>query len=413
MINDRFNVAGTRCILLSTLPIQGVCDPRFETVREAFAENFAQRGDIGAAVCVYLEGKPVVDLWGGYANAARTLPWQRNTIASVASTTKGLVAICAHRLVERGLLDLDAPVARYWPEFAQAGKDQIPVRWLLSHRAGIPAVRQDMPLETLYDWHAYPTALASTEPWWEPGTIHGYHALTFGYLVGEIIRRISGKSVGQFLGAEVTGPLDADFFIGVPASQDHRAAEILPEPPLPGNTTFFDGIRHNPTSMAGRAFLNPPRGAAITHSRAWRAAEIPSSNGHTTARALARIYGTLAHGGSLDGVHLLHPATINAAIVEQSYGPDAILAISTRFGSGFMLTQPLSPGAPHSGIAPFGPHARAFGHPGQGGSIGFADLDGQIGFGYIMNQYQTGTPQHPDCRWQALVEAVYVSLGAK
>jgi CubicO group peptidase (beta-lactamase class C family) len=395
-------------------PVQGLCDPRFTTVHEVFAENFARRDEVGAAVCVYAAGKPVVDLWGGYADTARTRPWERNTIANVASTTKGMVAICAHRLVEQGLLDLDAPVARYWPEFAQAGKAQIPVRWLLSHRAGLPAVRQEMPLEALYDWPAFPTALAATEPWWEPGTRHGYHAITFGYLVGEVIRRISGKSVGRFLSAEVTGPLDADFFIGVPSSEDHRAAEIIPEPPPPpGVSSLFDLIRRNPTSMAGRAFLNPPRDAAIRGSRAWRAAEIPASNGHTTARALARIYGTLAHGGTLDGVHLLHPATIDAAIVEQSCGLDAILSFATRFGLGFMLTQSQSPGEPRPGFAPFGPHARAFGHPGQGGSIGFADLDGQIGFGYVMNQYQTGTPQNPDRRWPALVEAVYASLGAK
>jgi CubicO group peptidase (beta-lactamase class C family) len=267
-----------------------------------------------------------------------------------------------------------------------------------------------MPLDTLYDWPAYPKALASTEPWWEPGTQHGYHALTFGYLVGEVIRRISEKSVGQFLRAAVTGPLDTDFFIGVPASEDHRAAEILPEPPpLPGDTTLWDAIRRDPTSMAGRAFLNPPRGAAVTGSRAWRAAEIPAANGHTTARALARIYGTLAHGGTLDGVHLLHPATINAAIVEQSCGPDALLSFPTRFGLGFVLTMR----DPTTGREPFGPNPRAFGHPGQGGSLGFADLDGQVGFGYVMNQYQTGTPRSPDRRWPALVEAVYASLGAQ
>ena len=266
----------------------------------------------------------------------------------------------------------------------------------------------------LYDWPAYPAALASTEPWWEPGTQHGYHALTFGYLVGEVIRRISGKSVGQFLHSEVTGPLDADFFIGVPASEDHRAAEILPEPPpRPGESTLWDLIRRNKNSMAGRAFLNPPRGSSVRCSRAWRAAEIPSSNGHTTARALARIYGTLAHGGTLDGVQLLHSSTIDAAIVEQSSGPDAILQIPTRFGLGFMLSQPHSLDTTRLAFAPFGPHAHAFGHPGQGGSVGFADLDGQVGFGYVMNQYLTGTPQHPDRRWPALVEALYASLGAK
>jgi CubicO group peptidase (beta-lactamase class C family) len=218
--------------MTTTAPIHGQCDPRFTAVREAFADNFATRGEVGAAVCVYVEGTPVVDLWGGYANAARTRPWDQDTIVSVASTTKGMVALCTHMLVERGLLDLDAPVARYWPEFAQADKAQIPVRWLLSHRAGLPALRQDMPPQSLYDWHAFPRALAAEAPWWTPGTQHGYHALTFGYLVGEVIRRVSGKSVGQFFHTEVAGPLGADFFIGVPASEDARAAETLPDPPF-------------------------------------------------------------------------------------------------------------------------------------------------------------------------------------
>ena len=396
--------------MTTTAQIQGLCDPRFTAVREAFADNFAKRGDVGAAVCVYVAGKPVVDLWGGFADASRTRPWECHTIASVASTTKGMTALCAHHLVERGLLDLDAPVARYWPEFAQAGKDQIPVRWLLSHRAGLPAVRQDMPPDTLYDWPAYPIALAGSELWWEPGAQHGYHALTFGYLVGEVIRRITGKSVGQVLREAVTGPLDADFYLGVPASEDHRAADILPEPlPPSGGITMWDAIRRDPASMAGRTFLNPPRGAAITGSRAWRAAEIPAANGHTTARALARIYGALACGGALESVHLLHPETIDAAIVEQSYGPDAVISIPTRFGLGFMLTMPPAT----MGREPFGPNPRAFGHPGQGGSLGFADLDGQVGFGYVMNQYQTGTLQNPDRRWSTLVDAVYTSLGAR
>src|SRR2546427_10355383 len=214
---------------MTTIQIQGKCDSRFMAVRDAFAENFTAHGEVGAAVCVYVDGQPVVDLWGGYADAARSKPWDQHTIVSVASTTKGMVALCAHLLVERGLLDLDAPVARYWPAVAQAGKETLPLRWLLSHRAGLPAVRRDMPPQSLYDWHAFTGALAETEPWWEPGTQHGYHALTFGHLVGEVIRRVSGKSVGQFFRAEVAGPLGADFFIGVPEAEDARAAEVLPD----------------------------------------------------------------------------------------------------------------------------------------------------------------------------------------
>jgi CubicO group peptidase (beta-lactamase class C family) len=391
---------------MSAVPqLHGVCDPRFAAVREAFAENFATRGDVGAAVCVYADGKPVVDLWGGFADAARTRPWERDTIVSVASTTKGMTTLCTHMLVERGLLDLDAPVARYWPEFAQAGKDAIPARWLLSHRAGLPAIRRDMAPQSLYDWNAMTAALAETEPWWRPGTQHGYHAMTFGFLIGEVLRRITGKSVGQYLRAEVTGPLEADFFIGVPEAEDARAAEVLPDPPpRAGEVTMWDTLLRDPMSMSGQAFLNPPRTPTVTNTRAWRAAEIPAGNGHTTARALGRIYGALAQGGALDGVHLLRPATIAAAIVEQSSGLDAVLQFPTRFGSGFMLP---------TTERPFGPNPRAFGHPGRGGSIGFADTEARVGFGYVPNQYQTGTLQNPDLRWPTLVDAVYASLGKK
>ena len=384
--------------------IQGVCDPRFERVRESFIANFATRGDVGASVCVYVDGKPVVDLWGGYADAARKRLWQEDTIACIASSGKGITALCAHMLVERGLLDIDAPVARYWPEFAQAGKAHIPVRWLLSHRAGLPAIREDMPLQSLYDWPAFTAALAATAPWWEPGTKHGYHATTFGFLVGEVVRRVSGKSIGQFFQTEVAAALGIDAYIGIPQNKDALAAEILPEPPLPpGELAIFMEMIRDPASMAARAFLNPPRDPAGMNTRAWRAAEMPASNGHANARALARMYGALACDGTLDGIHLLDRATIDAAIVEQSSGPDAVIptSMSMRFGLGFALPTP---------VRPFGPNPRAFGHPGRGGSIGFADLDARVGFGYVMNQYQMESAQNPDRRWPALVDAVYASL---
>ncbi|MCP4750119.1 MAG: beta-lactamase family protein [Proteobacteria bacterium] len=388
--------------MTDTPVIHGQCQPQFESVKEAFKENFTQRGDVGAAVCVYLDGRPIVDIWGGYADADRRRPWERDTIASVASTTKGMVAICVHLLIERGLLNVDLPVAYYWPEFARKGKESIPVRWLLSHRAGLPGVRWDMPPETLYDWDRYVDALAESEPWWEPGTRHGYHALTFGYLVGEVVRRITGKTVGRFFQSEVAGPLEADFFIGVPEALDHRAAEILPEPPpAPGDRSLWDLVKDDPTSITGRAFLNPPRQPEVMNNRTWRAAEIPSSNGHTSACALARIYGLLAQGGILEDKRLLQPETIEAAIVEQSNGPDAVMVLPSRFGLGFGLTRP---------ERPLGPNPRAFGHSGQGGSTGFADLDARIGFGYVMNQYISGTVKNPDLRWPKLVEAVYASL---
>jgi CubicO group peptidase (beta-lactamase class C family) len=387
----------------------GTCDARFSAVRDAFADNFAKHGDVGAAVCVYVDGTPTVDLWGGHADGARTRPWNRDTIVSVASTTKAMTALCAHMLVERGVLDLDAPVARYWPEFARRGKGEIPVRWLLSHRAGLAAVRQDLPTEILFDWKAFTTALIETDVWWEPGTQHGYHARSFGYLLGEVIRRVSGKSVGEFLRTHVTGPLDADFYIGVPASEDARAAEVLA--PAGPPSARMQRVLQDPTLLMNRAFFNPPSAPALINTRAWRAAEIPASNGHTTARAVARIYGALAGGGTLDGVRLLDARTIAAATVEQSCGLDATLQFPSRFALGFMLPLPEHFSAVGFGREAFGPNARAFGHWGTGGSVGFADPDERIGFGYVMNQQKAGSAEEPDLRWPSLVQAVYASLG--
>ncbi len=384
------------------LTIDGHCEPRFTAAREAFFRNFTERGDVGAAVCVYLDGVRVVDCWGGHADAARTRPWTADTIVSVASTTKGMVALCAHLLAERGKLDLDAPVDRYWPEFAQAGKQDIPVRWLLSHRAGLPAIRPTLPAEALLDWSAMTAALAESAPWWTPGSRHGYHAITFGHLVGEVIRRIDGRSVGAFLRDEVTGPLRADFFIGVPEEIDARAAVVLPPPP-PAEPTIWDTILADPDSVSGRTFLNPPRTADLVNTRAWRAAEIPAANGHTSARGVARVYAALARGGELDSVRLLTPATIDRAIVAQSSGRDAVLTLPTRFATGFMLPLP-------GGVFECGPGARTFGHPGRGGSIGFADPDARLAFGYVTNQYVTATARHPDRRVASLVTAVYAAL---
>lgn len=383
------------------LTIDGHCEPRFTAVREAFFRNFTERGDHGASVCVYVDGARVVDCWGGWADAARTRPFGPDTIVSVASTTKGPVALAAHMLAERGKLDLDAPVARYWPEFGQAGKEAIPVRWLLSHRAGLPAIRRALPPEALFDWTAMTEALAETPPWWTPGERHGYHALTFGHLVGEVIRRVDGRSVGVFLREEVTGPLRADFFVGVPEAVDARAAQVLPPPP-PTEATIWDTLLADGASLPGRAFLNPLRPAGLENTRAWRAAEIPAANGHTSARGVARMYAALARGGELDGVRLLAPDAIERAIVEQSRGRDAVLTLPTRFATGFMLGMP-------EGIFECGPGRRSFGHPGRGGSIGFADPDARIGFGYVTNQYQTATARHPDRRVASLVDALYAA----
>jgi len=378
------------------IPVQGECDPRFAEIREIFTRSFDGDEEIGAAICFVLDGETVVDLWGGHRDARRTRPWERDTIVNTYSTTKGLTALCAHQLVERGLLDLDAPVAKYWPEFAAADKGELPVRWLLSHQAGLPAVRKPLPDDAVVRWNVMCAALAEQEPWWEPGTKHGYHALTFGFLVGEVIRRASGKTVGQWLREHVTGPLDADFHIGFGPELDARTSDLigslLPDrrgkaggaapPDLPGPLGQMMRDMADPTTLTGAAFNNPPRGAERANTRAWRAAEVPAANGHGTARALARIYGALARGGEIDGVRLLAPESIALARSEQAFGPDAVLGqLPMRFGLGFMLRQDLMP---------LSPSPDAFGHPGAGGSIGMADPDAKVGFGYVMNKMHLG-----------------------
>jgi CubicO group peptidase (beta-lactamase class C family) len=382
--------------------IEGVCGVRFRRVREAFADNFTQHGEVGAAVAVTVEDTPVVDLWAGHADAARTRRWARDTIVNVASATKGLTAICAHRLADGGLLDLDAPVARYWPEFGQAGKAAIPVHLLLSHRAGLPAIDAPLPTSAVYDWDTMTSALAAQRPWWEPGTRHGYHVFTFGWLVGEVVRRIAGKSVGSFWREEVADPLGIDCHIGLAAGHDGRVAEFLPAlPSLTGEPDWEAELIRNASPMVQKAYNNPPKTVADMNTRAWRGAEIPAGNAHTNARALARVYGALACGGEVDGFRVLSPHGIERARTEQTSGPDAVLfGWPTRFGLGFAL--------PPEGTG-FGPSsATAFGHPGAGGSIGFADPAAHVGFGYTMNQIQTAIPPGP--RALHLIDALYRSL---
>jgi len=388
--------------MVTKAEISGQCDNRFSSVQEVFRENFDLGDEMGATVAVYLDGKPVVDLWGGNADAAGTIPWGRDTIVNVYSTTKGMTAICAHRLIDQGKLDVDAPVASYWPEFAQAGKAEMPVRYLLSHRAGLPAIKAPLPAEAMFNWETMTSALAAQKPWWEPGTRHGYHAITYGFLVGEVVRRITGKTLGAYFHQEVAGPLGADFHIGLDAKHDARTADFIAAPPLPPGETdpMQELIAREPEGVTAKAMTNPGFAFGVTdNSREWRGAEIPAANGHTNALAVARIYSTLSLGGELDGVRILSPPAIQAALVEQSNGQDAVLDRPTRFGLGFML---------NSESFPLGPGLRSFGHAGAGGSLGFADPDAGIGFGYCMNQMLAETPD--DSRAVRLIHAIYESL---
>jgi CubicO group peptidase (beta-lactamase class C family) len=365
----------------------------FEPVLTAFRANFERRNEVGAACCVYVGDEPVVDIWGGTTTADGDAPYTERTLQMVASATKGALAVCAHRLVEQGKLDLDAPVSDYWPEFAAAGKERLPVRWLLSHQAGLPVVDAELTLDDVIAWDPVVDALAETRPVWEPGTAHGYHAVTYGWLVGEVIARVAGRSPGDFFAAEVAEPLGLDFHIGLPESEFGRVSPLRPAALLPGFQPDALALRiADPASLAHRAFFVPSGLlGGFNDPAVWRA-EIPAANGMATAHALARMYAACL--GEVDGVRLLAPDTLAAATVGQAEGIDAVAGYETRYALGFQLAFPYRPMA--------GPGS--FGHYGLGGSVGFAHPERRLSFGYTVNQMGPGTPADP--RSAALIEAV-------
>jgi CubicO group peptidase (beta-lactamase class C family) len=391
---------------VSDAAVQGVCEPGFERVREALAETLAAGSEVGAALAVYVDKRAVVDLWAGHTDATRTRPWSRDTIVNLYSIGKAVSAICALRLVEAGLLDLDAPVARYWPEFAQEGKGRIRVRHLLTHQAALPALARRLPSGAWSRWDVMTEALAAQAPWWEPGAGHGYHVNTQGFLIGEVVRRITGKTLGAYLRDSLAGPAGVDFFIGFGPELDDRCAEVLPPPASPEGEELRRQLSVNPESLNGlplmrlNAYRNPPdlSGSGVINTRQWRAAEVPSTNSHGNARAVARLFSALAGDGRLDGVHVLGPEMVARAAEEQVYGDDIVLGRPTRFGLGFQLTM---------AERPLGPNPRAFGHFGAGGSLGFADPDARLAFAYAMNQGRSGW-QHKHVR--RLVDLVYAAL---
>jgi CubicO group peptidase (beta-lactamase class C family) len=383
--------------------VQGEVAPGFDRVRDAFVRNFAKSSEVGAACAAYVGGRCVVDLWGGTADIATGRPWDRDTMALFFSTTKGLTAMAAHRLVERGELDLDAPVACYWPEFAAEGKGAIPVRYLLNHQAGLAAVDATMPLDDVLAWDPVVDALAAQPPNWPPGSAHGYHALTFGWLIGEVVRRITGESLGTFFRREIAAPLGLDLWIGLPTSEAGRVAPLVDQDIPDDMRAMIEQFMQSQTLLT-RALLGPSGALGETVASAGEvynradvhAAEIPAANGIGTARSLARLYGSLV--ADVDGIRTLSPETVAAARATSSHGPDLVLIVVTHFGLGFMLPEQFSPlGGPAS-----------FGHPGAGGSVAFADPDASLGFGYVPNQMQLNLAGDP--RAARLVRAVYQSL---
>jgi len=367
------------------MKINGSFDSRFGAVAGAFERNFAERAEVGAAVCVYSGDRPVVDLWAGLADRESGRAWQRDTMVVTSSTTKGFTATVAHLLVERGLLDLDAPVASYWPEFAAGGKQDLLVRWVLSHRAGIPFLDQTPPLSDILAWAPVVTAVASQRPLWAPGSAHGYHAQTFGWIIGEIVRRITGRTIGRFYADEIASRFGLDFWIGLPPRHRDRVATLYP--PSPAAVSRWPATMLRALGGWTTRQMNLPEA---------QAAEIPSSNGIGTAHAIARHYAALS--GEVGGARILAPRTLASACEIQADGPDQVLGAHTRCGLGFALP-------PSLGVAS-GP--RSFGHPGSGGSLGFADPEAGVAFGYAPNQM--GGVVLGDPRTTSLVEALYQCL---
>lgn len=415
--------------------IEGIVERRFKPVRDAFLENFTHRGEVGAAVCIYEHGVPVVDLWAGEASPGRA--WQEDTISVVFSVTKGVTTICALQLVDLGLLDLDETVAHYWPEFAAAGKDTITIRQLLSHQAGLPAFTRAVRVPELADWDRVVARLAGQAPEWEPGTRHGYHALTWGWLVGEVIRRVSGLTPGAYLRQCIAPALDLDMWIGLPASEEHRCATLIPAAPSddsdPDTASFvhemqaMSAVGQSRLGAAARAAVNSARrtparglidrglaarmnrqplnvtqrafGTVISHPDdmnlpRFHRAEIPAGNGICAVRSLAKLYAALV-GDGLHGRHVVTPDLIAEAATPVVTGMDEVLLTPTSFGLGFMV-----PGGFHFG----GWGERTFGHSGAGGSIAFGDIDNGLSFAYSLNRLNGGPHNE---RAEALIEALY------
>jgi CubicO group peptidase (beta-lactamase class C family) len=337
--------------------IHGTCEDRFGEVRETLASFLDSGTDVGASAAVYVDGEPVADLWGGHADPGRDVLWERDTITNVWSVTKTMTALCSLILADRGELDLDAPVAAYWPEFAAAGKDRVLVRHVLSHTAGLPSFEAPMAVEDLYDWEKATARLAAQAPLWEPGTESGYHVVTQGFLIGEVVRRITGRTLGTFFADEVAGPLGADFHIGLSAAHDHRVAPVIPPAAPPAI--------HRPDEP-----FHPVIQAADANTIGWRRAEIPAGNGHGNARSVAAIQSVLACGGTLGGVRLLSPAGCERALEEQHDGVDRYLGAGMRYGMGYAI---------------YGGRRTCF-WGGWGGAIVFVDLDARMAVAYVMNR---------------------------
>jgi CubicO group peptidase (beta-lactamase class C family) len=372
----------------------GTTAARFEGVRSAFTSLFADRLDHGSAVAVWVDGQLVVDLWGGHSDLACTRPWHRDTLVNVWSVTKGVAALAVAMLVERGRLDYRAPVAQYWPEFAANGKAAITLDQLMSHQAGLDGLSVPMSDADFYAGAPFTQALAAMAPLWPPGSRCVYHPVTYGHIIGELVRRVDGRSFGAFIAQEIVEPLGLSLFVGLPEAHDHRAAEMS------AHDKAYDWIRQGEKSAYPHGFRNPTLLASTPNDRAWRAAEVPAANGQSDARSLARLYGALACGGAIDGYRLVSAETLRLAVVERFNGVDACSMAPTVFAAGFRI-----------GAIGFGPHVGAghFGHTGWGGSVAFADPSRRLGFAFVTSRL-LGFDDGIDPRRVRLLDAVYAAL---
>src|SRR5947208_8742178 len=405
---------------VNTGEITGYCDPRFKAVAEEFERNFRERGEVGASVCVKVAGETFVDLWGGSADPSSNKTWVEDTITPVWCCTKGATSLCGHMLVSRGLLDFEAPVVRYWPEFGQAGKESIQVKMLLNHQSGVAAISEPIPPGGLYDWEFMVRALEKQAPFWKPGSMHGYHGFTFGWLVGEVVRRVSGKSIGTFFREEVAEPLDLDFWMGLPVTHETRVAPIIPaDPPDPSGpvSPMMMAIAMDQASLqailmfnTGGYMLPGPDGVFGFNTRDAHAAEFGSVGTLTNARGLAGMYAPLANSGSLNSVSLVSRDTVaRMGAVSSASSLDASILLPTRFTLGYAksVDNRRVPSATEDDSLILS--EEAFGHPGFGGALGFADPVANMSFGYAMNRMGQGIGLN--ARGQSLVDATYLSLG--
>jgi CubicO group peptidase (beta-lactamase class C family) len=357
--------------------VHGYCDTRFEPVRDVLADQLASGNELGASIVVDIDGSTVMDIWGGWRDADHGLPWVEDTIVNLWSTTKTVTNLAALMLVDRGLLDPFAPVATYWPEFAANGKDHIQVRHILSHTSGVSGWDAPFSVEDMYDWDSSTSRLAAQAPWWEPGTASGYHAQNQGHLVGELVRRVTGKHLKSFVADEIAGPLGADFQIGALEADWNRIAPVIPPPPLPFD---LDSLDHE--SPMYKTFAGPAADAAVANTSAWRQADMGAVNGHGNARSVAHILRALALDGTSGGVRLLSPDTIGLIFSQQSHGMDLVLGVPLRFGIGYAL--------PETETLPYVPQGRACYWGGWGGSVILADLDTRTTISYMMNKMAPG-----------------------